>query len=175
MKWDVSYIRETTKETVWYSEDNELNYDRSFVDAVSKEDAIMLVRGYITELMLCNALGVEEENNSISVFEASDHEYIERYYDFSAQKVYTLLDENGASFFSRTPGSIGGHKRSKIYGRLDCPSALRHIAKGEYVKHRVFFADEETAVAAGYRPCARCMRDEYLRWKEKQNFREAKK
>ena len=40
----------------------------------------------------------------------------------------------------------------KIYGRLDCPSALRAIAAGGYVASRVFFADELTAVAAGYRP-----------------------
>jgi hypothetical protein len=41
-------------------------------------------------------------------------------------------------------------------GRLDCPSALKWIAKGHYVKHRVFFA-EAAAVAAGYKPCQRCL------------------
>ena len=30
---------------------------------------------------------------------------------------------------------------------------------------RVFFADEETAIAVGYRPCATCMPDEYAAWK----------
>ena len=35
----------------------------------------------------------------------------------------------------------------KIYGRLDCPSALRAIAVGGYVASRVFFADEPTAAA----------------------------
>ena len=63
---------------------------------------------------------------------------------------------------------MGGHKRLKIYGCLDCPSALRHIARGGYVKHRVFFADEKTAVAAGYRPCAVCMKEKYALWKQKQ-------
>jgi methylphosphotriester-DNA--protein-cysteine methyltransferase len=29
----------------------------------------------------------------------------------------------------------------------------------------VFFADEQTAVEAGYRPCAVCMPEEYARWK----------
>jgi len=29
----------------------------------------------------------------------------------------------------------------------------------------VFFADEKTAVAAGYRPCAKCMPEEYGEWK----------
>jgi len=58
---------------------------------------------------------------------------------------------------SDQPGTLGGHRRLKIYGRLDCPSALRYVAIGQYVRHRVFFADEATAIAAGYRPCARCL------------------
>ena len=62
------------------------------------------------------------------------------------------------------PGDFGGHRRSKIYGRLDCPSALRAIARGGYVGHRVFFADEPTAVATGYRPCAVCLPGAYAAW-----------
>ena len=62
-------------------------------------------------------------------------------------------------------GTIGGHRGTKIYGRLDCPSALRAIARGGYVKYRVFFADEAHAVAAGYRPCAGCMPELYRAWK----------
>jgi len=54
------------------------------------------------------------------------------------------------------PGTLGGNRWLKIYGRLDCPSALRWIARGHYVRHRVFFADEATARAAGYRPCRVC-------------------
>ncbi len=80
-------------------------------------------------------------------------------------QLYKLLDENGNEYLSRTKGTLGGHKRGKIYGRLDCPTALRYIAKGQYVEHRVFFADEQTAICAGYRPCARCMPQEYKRWK----------
>ena len=68
-------------------------------------------------------------------------------------------------YFSEHPGTIGGHRRLKIYGRLDCPSALRHIAKGEYVKYRVFFADEATAIKAGYRACGICMKEAYKVWK----------
>lgn len=82
-------------------------------------------------------------------------------------RVYHLINANGKVFESKTPGTIGGHRRLKIYGRLDCPSALRYIAKGQYVKYRVFFADEETAIAAGYRPCARCMPEAYKKWKAK--------
>ena len=81
------------------------------------------------------------------------------------QKKYRLLDETGKEYLSDTPGTLGGHKKLKIYGRLDCPSALRYIAKGQYVQHRVFFADEKTAVAAGYRPCGVCMKEAYRKWK----------
>jgi methylphosphotriester-DNA--protein-cysteine methyltransferase len=69
---------------------------------------------------------------------------------------------------SSAPGTVGGHRRQRIYGRLDCPSALRAIARGGYVEHRVFFADEDTAVAAGYRPCARCLPEQYRSWKASQ-------
>ena len=69
-------------------------------------------------------------------------------------KTYTLLDRDGRPYQSDTPAPWAGTGASKIYGRLDCPSALRWIAKGQYVQHRVFFADEQVAVAAGYGPAA---------------------
>jgi len=81
------------------------------------------------------------------------------------KKIYWLVGPDGESYESSTPGLIGGYKRKKIYGQLNCPNALRWIARGEYVKHRVFFKDEETAKAAGYRPCAICMPDQYRTWK----------
>ena len=83
-------------------------------------------------------------------------------------KPYTLISPDGKPYESSTPGTLGGHKRQKGYGRLDCPSALRWIAKGYYVRHRVFFADEATAVVAGYRPCAVCMKGRYTLWKQAQ-------
>lgn len=82
--------------------------------------------------------------------------------------MYKLIDENGNEYLSELPGTLGGNKRLKIYGRLDCPSANRWIEKGYYVKDRVFFLDEETAKKAGYRPCAICMKNEYEKWKEEQ-------
>ena len=78
---------------------------------------------------------------------------------------YTLIGADGKSFSSAVPGEWGGHRGSKIYGRLDCPSALRALAKGGYVKDRVFFADEGTAVAAGYRPCHTCCKAQYDLWR----------
>lgn len=79
--------------------------------------------------------------------------------------MYTLTGPDGRPYPSPVKGEWGGHRRSKIYGRLDCPSALRAIAAGGYVAHRVFFADEASATAAGYRPCAVCCRDRYQDWK----------
>jgi hypothetical protein len=79
---------------------------------------------------------------------------------------FTLLDANGAPYTGATPGTLGAHRGSKIYGRLDCPVALSAIRRGYYVKHRVFFADEATAIAAGYRPCGACLRETYRTWRD---------
>ncbi|MET8824392.1 Ada metal-binding domain-containing protein [Streptomyces sp. NPDC004610] len=80
-------------------------------------------------------------------------------------RTYTLTGADGRPFASTTPGDLGGHRRGRLYGRLDCPAALRAIAAGGYIRHRVFFADEATAIAAGYRPCAVCLPDKYQQWK----------
>ena len=80
-------------------------------------------------------------------------------------KTYLLLTPSGKRP-SKTPGALGGNGHAKIYGRLDCRSAVRAVAQGDtYQKHRVFFQDEETAKACGYRPCGNCMRAEYKVWK----------
>lgn len=78
---------------------------------------------------------------------------------------YVLLGADRKPFRSADPGALGGHRRTRVYGRLDCPSALRAVSKGGYIRHRVFFADESTAVAAGYRPCAVCLPVAYRAWK----------
>jgi methylphosphotriester-DNA--protein-cysteine methyltransferase len=78
---------------------------------------------------------------------------------------YRLIGADGVEVESATKGTLGGHRKNRIYGRLDCPGAARWIAKGHYVKQRVFFADEATAIAAGYRPCAGCMPEQYKAWK----------
>ena len=79
--------------------------------------------------------------------------------------MYKLMGPDRRPYTSPTPGTLGGHRRARVYGRLACPTALRAIARGQYVKYRVFFADERTAIAAGYRPCAACLPEEYSRWK----------
>ena len=44
-------------------------------------------------------------------------------------RTYTLINADGRPYPSPTKGTIGGHKASKIFGSLDCPSALRAIAR----------------------------------------------
>jgi len=78
---------------------------------------------------------------------------------------YVLLGADRRPYRSSSPGRFGGHRRNRIYGRLDCRTALDAISDGSYVASRVFFADEPAAVAAGYRPCAVCMPDAYHAWK----------
>jgi methylphosphotriester-DNA--protein-cysteine methyltransferase len=83
---------------------------------------------------------------------------------------YAVTGPDGRCCTSAVKGRWGGHKPTKIYGRLDCPSALRAITRGGYARHRVFFADEAAAIAAGYRPCAVCCPDRYSAWKELQRY-----
>jgi methylated-DNA-[protein]-cysteine S-methyltransferase len=82
-------------------------------------------------------------------------------------KQYTLIGPDNVPYRTPQPGTLGGHRADRIYGRLDCPGAARAIARGGYVSQRVFFADEATAVAAGYRPCHTCLREAYNNWKER--------
>jgi methylphosphotriester-DNA--protein-cysteine methyltransferase len=55
---------------------------------------------------------------------------------------------------------FGGYMPGKIYGTLSCGSG-----KKMKVENRVFFQNEQEAIAAGYRPCGHCMRDKYREWK----------
>lgn len=83
----------------------------------------------------------------------------------SEKKQYKLLGADGKPYLSDEKGTLGGYSKGHIYGRLDCPSALRWLEKGHYAESRVFFKDEATAIAAGYRPCAKCLPEKYKRWK----------
>ena len=80
-------------------------------------------------------------------------------------RTWTLLGSDRLPYESPIPGALGGHRGGGLYGRLDCPAALRAIAKGGSVTQRVFFADEATAIAAGFRPCAVCLPREYAAWR----------
>jgi Metal binding domain of Ada len=82
------------------------------------------------------------------------------------RKQYRLVGPDGHDVLSDVPGRLGGNRRKMIYGQLACRSAVGALATG-YAKVRVFFADEATAIAAGYRPCATCMRKEYEEWTQR--------
>lgn len=56
--------------------------------------------------------------------------------------------------------TLGGYKKAKIYGLLNCSSG-----KGMKTENRVFFKDVKEAVINGYRPCGRCLPEEYKLWK----------
>lgn len=79
-------------------------------------------------------------------------------------KAYRLTAPEGRPYESDTPGELGGNRRNRIYGRLDCPSAIWALPK-VYTKHRVFFKDEAAAIAAGYRPRGTCLKPRYQVWK----------
>lgn len=79
-------------------------------------------------------------------------------------KSYNLTSPDGSTYESAIPGELGGNSRDKIYGSLDCSSAIRALPKG-YASHRVFFKDEAAAIAAGYRPCGTCLMPRYKVWK----------
>lgn len=56
--------------------------------------------------------------------------------------------------------AFAGNRKLKIYGSLHCRSGKRMLAE-----NRVFFASEQEALSAGYRPCGHCLRAAYLDWK----------
>ena len=84
--------------------------------------------------------------------------------DHSA-RTWTLISHDGNPYESRVPGTLGGHRKRRLYGRLDCRAALQALARDGYFKNRVFFLNERDARAAGYRPCAVCLPAEYAQWK----------
>jgi len=58
-----------------------------------------------------------------------------------------------------------GNRKLKIYGKLNCKSGKRMKTQ-----NRVFFQNEQEAIALGFRPCGHCMRLEYLDWKMNNAF-----
>ncbi|MBX9759100.1 MAG: metal-binding protein [Beijerinckiaceae bacterium] len=72
-------------------------------------------------------------------------------------KTFTLTGADGKPIQSPEKGTLGGNRRTKVYGLMECKTAGRYLAAGTYQKNRVFFADEATALSAGYRPCASCL------------------
>jgi len=55
--------------------------------------------------------------------------------------------------------TMGGNKKLKIYGHLNCKSGKRMNRE-----NRVFFTDEKEAITTGFRPCGNCKRNLYQKW-----------
>ena len=64
--------------------------------------------------------------------------------DFDSFELHKLIRSGVVRF--------AGNKRLRIYGRLNCQSGKRMK-----IINRVFFSSAEDALAAGYRPCRKCM------------------
>lgn len=86
-------------------------------------------------------------------------------YADGAGKFYKILGADGRIYLSSQAAKIGGYRARKIVGRLDCQSAAAAIARGGYVKERVFFRSLVVAEKLGYRPCGRCLPRAYAEWK----------
>jgi hypothetical protein len=80
-------------------------------------------------------------------------------------RTWTLVGPDGAPYASERPGTLGGHRRSKLYGRLDCRAAGRAIARGGYVRDRVFFADEPAVRRLPARGLCRVARATVIGWR----------
>jgi hypothetical protein len=59
-------------------------------------------------------------------------------------KHYRLTGADGRDVLSETPGTLGGHRGTRVYGRFDCPAALR--ALGAATPTAVAEATEELKV-----------------------------
>jgi len=75
-----------------------------------------------------------------------------RHTDLTDRELYTLLKSQQIQW--------GGNAKLKIYGRLDCTSGKRMKRQ-----NRVFFLNEQQALAQQFRPCGHCMRAAYRAWK----------
>jgi methylphosphotriester-DNA--protein-cysteine methyltransferase len=74
------------------------------------------------------------------------------HYQISAKSLRSKIHSREVCF--------GGNKKLKIYGLLQCKSGKR--MKRE---NRVFFATLQEALQHNFRPCGRCMKEQYKRWK----------
>jgi methylphosphotriester-DNA--protein-cysteine methyltransferase len=75
-----------------------------------------------------------------------------RHTDISKRQLLTSLRARSLKY--------AGNSQLKIYGTLNCSSG-----KGMKKENRVFFRTEMEAIECGFRPCAHCMREHYLKWK----------
>ena len=156
------------RQDLWsrYTETDNGSVGLCLIDKKAFRDRLLMSR--IKALFAACSVNNDDEGNESSGVLVNEEST--PYPDFS-HAFYYLQDGNDKTYIARDPGKLGGHYKLKIYGRLDCPSANRYLAKGQYIRHRVFFKDESTAISAGYRPCAICMPEAYKAWKKATVFK----
>src|SRR5262249_10697640 len=80
------------------------------------------------------------------------------------KRTWRLIGPDGKPYERDVPGALGGHSGGRIYGRVNCPAALRALARGGYVSRRGFFFDEGQAPGPRYPPCGACMPGRDVHW-----------
>jgi len=76
-----------------------------------------------------------------------------RHIDLSAGSIRALIRKNKINYAGNIP--------ARIYGKLGCSSGKRMRRQ-----NRVFFRDQNEAILVGFRPCGKCLRHEYQKWKD---------
>ncbi|MDB5088717.1 MAG: metal-binding protein [Mucilaginibacter sp.] len=71
-----------------------------------------------------------------------------------------ISDQDARKLIRHKQIVLGGNRKLKIYGLLNCASGKRMKRK-----NRVFFTGLNEAIDNGYRPCGNCMYPEYKKWK----------
>lgn len=140
-----------------------LGYIKTYTIVPDRDDFIWEYRGKTGGSIDCAVVDMSFQKNKLVMEQIQKLLWTPT--DELKEKPYFITTGQNIQVLSSFPGTLGGHKKLKIYGRLDCPSAARYLAKGQYAKNRVFFADENTAISAGYHPCAICMPEAYKIWK----------
>jgi methylated-DNA-[protein]-cysteine S-methyltransferase len=70
-------------------------------------------------------------------------------------KTYTLLGADGTPHASTVPGTLGGHRADRLYGRLDCAGAARamplaHTTVTTPIGELLLLADGDALCAIGF-------------------------
>ena len=66
------------------------------------------------------------------------------------------------------PNKFSGNKRTKVFGKASCSATNGHLILNKNAKDRQIFDNADEAEALGFRPCAKCMNEAYIKWKQKQ-------
>lgn len=64
------------------------------------------------------------------------------------------------------PKLFSGNKHTKIFGKATCSSTIGHQILLGNNTNRVLFHSENEALKSGFRPCAKCMPEQYEKWKK---------